>query len=154
MLKIMFYETIREFAAADYDTDIAQFEFVREIGQEPTADGIGMHTTYEMKVVKVFKGSLKPGDTITVQVFGGASDKVWIEDGFVERFTADFGYVLFLGKIDGSSPVMYQLASPMQGYVPLLDGKVSLNTSIENNGLFTQGETLEDLSARIEEAVK
>jgi hypothetical protein len=152
--KIMFFETLKDFTSAAYNTDIAQFKFVKELGTEATADGIALHTKYEMQAVKVFKGSLKVGDTVTVSVFGGASDKVWIEDDFVERFTSYFDYILFLGKVDESNPAVYQLASPMQGYVPLADGKVSLNTKIENNGLFTQGESLADLSAKIEAAVK
>jgi hypothetical protein len=153
-LKIMFYDTLKDFTSADYNTDIAQFKFVKELGSEATADGMALHTSYQMQVVKVFKGSLKVGDLVTVRVFGGASDKVWIEDNFVERFTGDFGYVLFLSKVDGSKPVVYQLASTLQGYVPLQNDKVSLNTKIAGNGLFTQGETLADLSAQIEAAVK
>jgi hypothetical protein len=62
--------------------------------------------------------------------------------------------VLFLGKADESTPDLYQLASTLQGYVPIKDGLVSLNTKIEGNGLYTQGESLEDLSQRIEDALK
>lgn len=154
MLKIMFYETLKDFMAAEYNTDIAEFKFVKEVGTEPSAGGMGLYTKYEMQAVKVFKGNLKPGDTITLRVFGGANDKVWIEDNFVERFTGDFDYVLFLGKVDENTPDLYQLASTLQGYVPIREGRVSLNTKIENNGLYMQGETLEDLSQRIEDALK
>lgn len=138
----------------EWAKDIAEYEFVRQTGTEPADGGMAMYTFYEMKVVKVFKGSLKPGDMVTVRTFGGASDSVWVEDDFVERFTADFSYVLFLDSFDDNGKTVYQLTSPLQGYVPIRGGAVSLNTKIAENGLFTHGETLIDLEKRIEEAIK
>jgi hypothetical protein len=151
---IKFYESLKELAQSQWTKDIAEFEFVREAGKQPADGGRAMYTFYEMKVTKAFKGSLKPGDTVTVRTFGGASDSVWIEDDFVERFTADFGYVLFLDNFDDNGKTVYQLASPLQGYVPVRGGAVSLNTKIEANGLFAHGEKLADLEKRIGEAVK
>lgn len=151
---IKFYESLQELVKSEWAKDIGVFKFVKETGSVPAADGIALYTTYEMQAVRVFKGTLKPGDTITVRTFGGASDKVWIEDNFIERFTADFGYVLFLDSFDDNGAKVYQLASPLQGYVPIRNGFVSLNKKIGNNGLFAQGESLEDLSKRIEDALK
>jgi hypothetical protein len=153
-LKIRVYESLGDLATADSTTDIAEFEFVREIGAEPSADGMALYTSYEMRAVKVFKGGLKPGDTVTVRTFGGANDGKWIEDDFVERFTGKFGYVLFLSAPEAGANGPYGLASRLQGYVPLLRGRVSLNTKIEGNGLFSQGETIAELSAAIEEALR
>jgi hypothetical protein len=152
-MKIRVYDTLKDFATSDSVTDIAEFKFVRETGVTPSADGHALYTHYELQAVKVFKGSLKPGDTVKLTVFGGATANSWVEDDFVERFTTKFNYMLFLNA-PAQGEDEYRLASPLQGYVPLLGGKVSLNTKIEGNCLFKQGEPFNELSAEIENALK
>ena len=149
--KIRVFESVADLTANEFTSDVAVFKLVKELGVKSVDDGMRLYTEYQMEAVKVFKGGLKSGDRITVSTFGGANDSVWVEDDYVERFTGDFEYVLFLGKNDDG---VYQLASPLQGYVPVRNGLVSLNTKIENNGLYQQAEKLEELSAKIEAAVK
>lgn len=153
-MDIKFYETLNELAQSKWAKDIAEFELVKQTGSVPADGGLAMYSYYEMKAVKVLKGSLKPGDTVTVRTFGGASDSVWVEDDFIERFTKDFSYLFFLDSFTDEGKTVYQLASPLQGYVPLRCGAVSLNTKIAENGLFKHGEALADLEKRIEEALK
>jgi hypothetical protein len=151
-LKIKVYGTIAELLKSG-DVSAVHVRLTDTLGSAPAAGGDPrrIYTTYAMQVVKPLAGGLKAGDAIKVQTLGGATKDVWIEDNFVEKFTDKFEYVLFLVQNEDKT---YSLASPMQGYVPLLNGKVSLNTKIKDNGLFTQGETQDELYKAIEDAEK
>lgn len=152
MMKPMIFVNLGDFAKVA--PNIAVLKFVKQLDTIPSDDGRLVYTDYEMQVTQVLKGDLKPGHTVTVQVLGGASDKVWVEDNFVERFTGDFDYVLFLNQFDDNGKTKYQLCSSFQGYVPILNGRVSLNAKIKDNGLYTQGEALDDLITKIKDALK
>ncbi len=154
-MDIRFYETLKEMVSYRDCTDVVYLKYKKELGAKAAAwDKNRLYTYYEMEVVKSFKGGLKVGDTVEVKTTGGANENVWIEDNFVERFTRDFDYVLFLNALNEDGRDLYQLVSPLQGYVPVQGGQVSLNTRIESNGLFKQGEDVEALFSRIEDAVK
>ena len=153
MVKIVVHESIKDLLATEGGVTAVHVKFGKQISSGPKAglDPIALFSRYEMEVVDSFQGSLKAGDKFELETRGGATDGSWLEDNFMEKLTGDYEYVLFLVKNDDGC---WGLANPMQGYVPLKDGKVSLNSKIEFNGLFQQGESAEDLFKAIQAAAK
>lgn len=109
---------------------------------------MSIYTFYEMEVLEVLKGDIKIGDKIEIRIWGGVYEDTLYSDKYAEELTTDFDYILFLEKSD-YEVMPYHVTSYYQGYLPLKDNKLSLHKKIENNLLFTNGESEEQIINKI-----
>ena len=107
-----------------------------------------VYTLYELRVVETIKGTVSKGDVITVRTLGGLYENTLVTDQYSEQLTKDYEYILFLTNSKASS-TFYDLTDMAQGYLPIKDGKLSLNTKIVEISLFTNGQSAESVISEI-----
>ena len=101
-------------------------------------DGKALFTVSEIKVTDVIKGNVKAGDIIKVKQLGDkngrAEESEIMYDGYFEKGGQ---YILFLMDFTSMIADMpYSTLSPMQGQIPIVDGKIKI---FESNPLFKSG---------------
>jgi len=135
---------------ADTSDVIVKAEFVSDLGAFNASQmlidkgytDVGTSTIctfYELRVVEVIKGDVVQGDIIRVLTLGGLYQCIMHMTNLYEKLTNDYDYILFLNESRYDD--MPFSMSELQGYLPIMDGVLSLNKTIAGWSLFTNGQS-------------
>lgn len=108
-------------------------------------NSFGVYRISEVKVIKVIKGNIKPGDIIKIGQLGGVDGKTEYEMKDVNYFKKGEQNVFFLQENDS----FYMTLNPWQGHIKIDSGKVKADV---RNSLFNDVNTVDELESKIKKS--